>query len=61
MRLRVVIGPDQIAGLDSEEKRSLNLTCGEAGKVLRVDAGLRAPLVAQQRESLASDVALSRF
>ena len=58
VRMRFVIGPGQIAGLDSEEKRSLNLTCGEAGKVLTVDAGLRAPLVAKQRESLASDVAL---
>ena len=58
--MRFVIGPGQIAGLDSEEKRSLNLTCGEAGKMLTVHAGLRAPLVAKQRESLASDVALSR-
>jgi hypothetical protein len=59
VRIRFVIGPSQIAGLDSEEKRSLNLTCGEAGEVLTVDAGLRAPLVAKQRESLA-DLALSR-
>jgi hypothetical protein len=33
--------PGQIAGLDSEEGRSLNFTCGERGTTLSVDAGER--------------------
>lgn len=60
VRLRLVMAPGQIAGLDSAEKRSLNLTCGEAGRLLTIDAGPRAPLVAQQREGLATEPALSR-
>jgi len=48
-RVRLVLSPGQIAGLDSEEGQSLNFTCGEDAKTLLVDAGERAKLVALQR------------
>ena len=44
-RVRLVLLPGQIAGLDSEEGRSLNFTCGEGGTTLLVDAGERDRLV----------------
>jgi hypothetical protein len=36
-RVRLVLTPGQIAGLDSEEGRSLNFTCGEGAATLLVD------------------------
>jgi hypothetical protein len=47
-RVRLVLWPGQIAGLDSEEGRSLNFTCGEGGTTLLVDAGERDRLVTLQ-------------
>jgi hypothetical protein len=47
-RVRLVLSPGQIAGLDSEEGRSLNFTCGESGTTLLVDAGERDRLVTLQ-------------
>lgn len=44
-RVRLVLLPGQIAGLDSEEGRSLNFTCREGGRTLLVDAGDRDRLV----------------
>ena len=38
----------QIAGLDSEEGRSLSFTCGEGGGTLVVSYGDRSKLMAQQ-------------
>jgi hypothetical protein len=38
-RLRLVLQPGAVAGLDSEEGRSLNITCGEAAANLWVDQG----------------------
>jgi hypothetical protein len=38
-RLRLMLEPGQIAGLDSEEGRSLNFTCDTGAKDLVVDAG----------------------
>jgi hypothetical protein len=38
-RVRLVLQPGAVAGLDSEEGRSLNITCGEAAANLRVDEG----------------------
>jgi hypothetical protein len=38
----------EIASLDSEEGRSLNLTCGEGAVKLIVDAGDRMALQAQR-------------
>ena len=44
-RVRLVLLPGQIAGLDSEEGRSLNFTCGEGGTTLHVDAGAKDRLL----------------
>lgn len=44
-RVRLVLLPGQIAGLDSEEGPSLNFTCGERGTTLFVDSGERERLV----------------
>jgi hypothetical protein len=51
-RVRLVLNPGQTAGLDSDEGRSLNLTCGGGATALMVDAGERAKLVELQRLSL---------
>lgn len=53
-RLRVILQPGQTAGLDSEEGRSLNLTCGDDAKTLLVDAGAREQLVALQARTMPS-------
>lgn len=45
-RVRLVLNPGQIAGLDSEEGRSLNLICGEGAATLLVDVG-RSPTAAR--------------
>jgi hypothetical protein len=47
-RIRLVLAPGQIAGLDSEEGRSLNFTCGGGGRTLRVNAGETGGLVKLQ-------------
>jgi hypothetical protein len=51
-RLRLVLNPGQTAGLDSEEGRSLNFTCGEGATALLVDSGERERLVELQTLSL---------
>ena len=56
-RVRLVLHPGQIAGLDSNEGRSLNFTCGDRATVLLVDAGERERLVELQAATLAKDVA----
>jgi len=48
-RLRLTLTPGQIAGLDSEEGRSLNFTCGEGAATLLVDVGERERLVELQK------------
>lgn len=47
-RLRLVLQPGQVAGLDSEEGRSVNFTCSEDTATLRVERGERDRLMAQQ-------------
>jgi hypothetical protein len=47
-RVRLVLNPGQIAGLDSEEGRSINLTCGEGAQTLRVEVGDRNRLIELQ-------------
>ena len=47
-RLRLVLNPGQIAGLDSEEGRSLNMTCGDGAATLLVDVGQKSPTQAQR-------------
>jgi hypothetical protein len=51
-RVRLVLDPGQIAGLDSEEGRSLNVTCGKNAMTLLVDVGERDKLVALQALAL---------
>jgi hypothetical protein len=51
-RVRLVLNPGQTAGLDSEEGRSLNFTCGEGAAALLVDSGERERLVELQTLSL---------
>lgn len=51
-RVRLVLNPGQIAGLDSEEGRSLNFTCSEGATTLLVDVGERNRLVALQTHTL---------
>ena len=48
-RVRLVLNPGQTAGLDSEEGRSLNFTCGAAATAIVVDSGDRDKLVELQR------------
>ena len=51
-RVRLVLNPGQTAGLDSEEGRSLNFTCGQGATALVVDSGDREKLVGLQTLSL---------
>jgi hypothetical protein len=47
-RVRLVLNPGETAGLDSEEGRSLNFTCGNGATALVVDSGGREKLVELQ-------------
>jgi hypothetical protein len=58
-RVRLVLDPGQIAGLDSEEGYSINLTCGENAKTMLVDFGNRERLMALQALALPDDLATS--
>jgi hypothetical protein len=52
-----MMDPGQIAGLDSEEGRSLNFTCGEHAANLVVNYGERSKLMAQQGVALPNTMA----
>jgi hypothetical protein len=56
-RVRLMLEPGQIAGLDSEEGRSLNFTCGDGAKTLVVNYGERAILVTQQGVAVKNTIA----
>ena len=56
-RVRLMLDPGQVAGLDSEEGRSLNFTCGEDAATLLVDYGERSELVARQGFAVSNRVA----
>ena len=47
-RVRLILPPGETAGLDSEEGRSLNFTCGEGAATLLVTQGDRGHLVELQ-------------
>lgn len=47
-RVRLILNPDQVAGLDSAEDRSLNVTCGEGGDTVHVTVGDRDAITALQ-------------
>ena len=48
-RVRLLLQPGQSAGLDSEEGHSVNLTCGDGGATLAVEAGERGRIMALQQ------------
>jgi len=56
-RVRVILNPGQMLGLDSEEGKSLNFTCGSDAAALLVDAGERDRLTALQNNALFEAVA----
>ena len=58
-RVRLVLNPGETAGLDSEEGRSLNFTCGEEATALVVDSGERDKLVELQKLPLRKTAANS--
>lgn len=47
-RVRLALNPGQIAGVDSEEGRSLNFTCGADAATLTVDTGQTDKLIVRQ-------------
>ena len=51
-RVRLVLQPGAVAGLDSIEGHSLNFTCGRAAAKLLVDEGETNALMAQQKTAL---------
>jgi hypothetical protein len=56
-RIRLILWPGQVAGMDSEEGKSLNFTCEEDAAALLVDIGERDKLVALQGASLVEKTA----
>lgn len=58
-RVRLVLYPGQVVDLDSQEGRSVNLTCGENAATMLLDSGDRSTLMAHQALTLPSDVAKS--
>ena len=56
-RVRLALNPGQIAGLDSEEGRSLNVTCGADAATLIVDTGDTRKLIARQAARPQRDLA----
>ncbi len=58
-RVRLQLYPGQMTGLDSEEGRSLNFTCGDNAATLLVDAGDRERLVELQANTVSKQVARS--
>lgn len=56
-RVRLALNPGQIAGVDSEEGRSLNFTCGKDAATLIVDTGRTDKLVVRQAQPPQRDLA----
>ena len=56
-RVRLILNPGQVAGLDSEEGPSLNITCDERAARMFVDVGDRQTMVAQQAPNAMRQVA----
>lgn len=56
-RVRIALNSGQVAGLDSDEGRSLNLTCADDGEVLVVNTGDRDTLVAMQERAIKEQLA----
>lgn len=60
MRIRFDMKPGEVVGLDSEEGHSLNLTCGQDARLMRVITGEREKLTTLQKQALQPDVTASR-
>jgi len=56
-RIRLALSPGQLLALDSEEGRSLNVTCGADATTLLVDTGDTDELIALQDAALRQAVA----
>ena len=59
-RVRLILNPGQVAGLDSAENRSLNVTCGEGGDTVRVTVGDRDAMAAPQAGATAAEFVEAR-
>jgi hypothetical protein len=57
-RVRIALDQGQIAGLDSDEGRSLNLKCTDGGATLEVNVGDRDELVALQASAIEEKLAV---
>jgi hypothetical protein len=53
--VRLILNPGQMAGLDSDEGQSLNLTCTANGTALILDSGEKDALIAFQKRALSND------
>jgi hypothetical protein len=56
-RVRLMLNPGQIAGLDSEEGGLLNITCGTGATTVTVDVGDRDRLVDTQMHHISRKTA----
>ena len=56
-RVRLMLNPGQIAGLDSEEGGSLNITCGTGATTVTVDVGDRDGLADIQMRHISQKTA----
>ena len=56
-RVRVMLDPGQVVGFDSNEGRSISLTCGEDAATLVVSYGERSKLVARQGLAVTNTIA----
>jgi hypothetical protein len=55
-RVRVMLDPGQVAGVDSEEGRSLSFTCGDDAATLIVSYGERDKLMEKQNLAVANTI-----
>ena len=55
-RVRVMLDPGQVVGFDSDEGRSINLTCGDDAATLVVSYGERDKLMEQQNLAVANTI-----
>jgi hypothetical protein len=55
-RVRVMLDPGQVAGVDSEEGRSLSFTCGDDAATLVVSYGERDKLMQKQNLAVANTI-----
>jgi hypothetical protein len=59
-RVRLILKPGQVAGLDSAEDRSLNVTCGESGDTVNVTVGNRGAMTALQEGATTAELVDAR-